>query len=114
MAYYYDTYRDQLASLDLGHALWDPDPAGLYDKVRVGDVGFMRKGRFLCMFNVFLPGDHSTQVYGVPEGFVPLFFFFFLFFFNFIYIPGHVSKTKTGRPKPLEQGGGQSWGFGVC
>ena len=72
MTYYYDTYRDQLASLDLGHALWDPDPAGLYDKVRVGDVGFVRKGRFLCMFNAFLPADHSTQVYGVPEGFVPL------------------------------------------
>ena len=24
--------------------------------------------------------------------------FFFFFFFDFIYIPGHVTKTKTGWP----------------
>lgn len=69
---YYDTYRDQLANLYRGHALWDPDPAGLYDRVRVGDVGFVRKGHFLRMFNAFLPANHPTQVYGVPEGFAPL------------------------------------------
>jgi hypothetical protein len=63
---YYETYRDQLAGIHPGHALWDPD------RVRVGDVGFVRKGRFLCMFNAFDPADHPTQVYGVPEGFVPL------------------------------------------
>jgi hypothetical protein len=37
---------------------------------------------------------------------------FFFFFFDFIYIPGHVSKTKTGRPKPLKQGGGTNVGVG--
>ena len=69
---YYDTYRDQLASLYHGHALWVPDPAGLYDHVRVGDVGYVRQGHFLRMFNALLPADDRTQVYGVPEGFVSL------------------------------------------
>jgi hypothetical protein len=69
---YYDTYRDQLASLFHGHALWVPDPAGLYDRVRVGDVGYVKQGHFLRMFNALLPDDDPTQVYGVPEEFVPL------------------------------------------
>jgi hypothetical protein len=69
---YYDTYRDQLASLYHGHALWVPDPAGLYDRVRVGDVGYVRQGHFLRMFNALLPADDDKQVYGVPEGFAPL------------------------------------------
>ncbi|KAH9041179.1 hypothetical protein EDB84DRAFT_963989 [Lactarius hengduanensis] len=33
-------------SLYHGHALWVPDPAGLYDHVRVGDVGYVRQGHF--------------------------------------------------------------------
>ncbi|KAN0131606.1 hypothetical protein V8E53_010448 [Lactarius tabidus] len=69
---YYDIYRDQLASLYHGHAPWLPDPAGLYDRVRVGDVGYMRRGHFLRLFNALLPADDITQVYGVPDGFVPL------------------------------------------
>ncbi|KAH9171912.1 hypothetical protein EDB89DRAFT_1028605 [Lactarius sanguifluus] len=69
---YYDTYQDQLASLYHGHALWVPDPAGLYDHVRVGDVGYVRQGYFLRLFNALLSANDPTQVYGVPEGFVPL------------------------------------------
>ncbi|KAN0136669.1 hypothetical protein V8E53_005439 [Lactarius tabidus] len=68
----YDTYRDQLASLLRGHALWEPDPSGLYDQVQVGDVGYVREGHFLCLFNALLSADDHTQVHGVPEGFVPL------------------------------------------
>ncbi|KAH9003449.1 hypothetical protein EDB86DRAFT_2362285 [Lactarius hatsudake] len=69
---YYDTYRVQLASLYHGHALWIPDPAGLYDHVRVGDVGYVKMGHFNRMFNALLSAIDPTQVYGVPEGFVPL------------------------------------------
>ncbi|KAH9003548.1 hypothetical protein EDB86DRAFT_2799022 [Lactarius hatsudake] len=69
---YYDTYRDQLASLYHGHALWMPDPAGLYDRVQVGDVGYVKQGQFLRMFNALLPADDNAQVYGVPGGYVPL------------------------------------------
>ena len=63
---YYDTYRDQLTSLYHGHALWVPDPAGLYDHVRVGDVGIVRQGHFLRMFTRYfhtmtLPRDTVSQ-----------------------------------------------------
>ncbi|KAH9074327.1 hypothetical protein EDB83DRAFT_1955593 [Lactarius deliciosus] len=68
----YDTYRDQLASLYYGHALWVPDPSELYDRVRVGDVGYVKQGHFLRMFNALLPADDDAQEYGVPEGFAPL------------------------------------------
>ncbi len=69
---YYDTYRDQLMNLGHGHALWVPDPCGLYDRVQVGDVGYVKQGHFLPMFNALLPANDPTQAYGVPEGFVPL------------------------------------------
>jgi hypothetical protein len=69
---YYDTYRDQLANLYHGHALWVPDPAGLYGHVRVGDVGCVKRGQFLRMFNALLPYNDAAQLLGVPEGFVPL------------------------------------------
>ncbi|KAF8269499.1 hypothetical protein EI94DRAFT_955083 [Lactarius quietus] len=69
---YYDIYRDQLASVRRGHALWMPDPTGLYDQVRIGDVGYVRQGQFLRMFNALLPANDNSQVYGVPEEFVPL------------------------------------------
>jgi hypothetical protein len=68
----YDIYREQLASLYHGHALWQPDPAGLYDRVQVGDVGIVKQGHFLRMFNALVPHNDPAQVYGVPEGFVPL------------------------------------------
>ncbi|KAI9432854.1 hypothetical protein H4582DRAFT_2083014 [Lactarius indigo] len=68
----YDTYRDQLASLYRGHALWVPDPSELYDRVRVGDVGYVKDGHFNRMFNALLPANDDAQEYGVPEGFVPL------------------------------------------
>jgi len=66
----YDTFRVALAWKypNCGHALWEPSPGGLYDSVEVGDVGFIRKGCFHRLFNVFLPGDHpSHQNFGVPE-----------------------------------------------
>ncbi|KAI0298654.1 hypothetical protein B0F90DRAFT_681103 [Multifurca ochricompacta] len=70
---YYDVYREQLASLYYGHALWEPNPAGLYDQVRIGDVGYVRQGHFLRMFNALLPANHPMQGgYGVPPDFVPL------------------------------------------
>ena len=67
-----DTYRDQLASLYHGHALWEPDPARLYDRVRVGDIGYVKRGRFFRMFNILLQANDPAQVHGVPEGFVQL------------------------------------------
>jgi len=52
-----NTFREELAIRypNHGHALWDPDPGGLYDSVGVGDVGFIRDGYFYCLFNALLP-----------------------------------------------------------
>ena len=69
---YYDTYREQLAGLYHGYGLWWPTPGGLYDKVRVGDVGYMRDGHFIRFFNALLPADHPAQGYELPHDFVPL------------------------------------------
>jgi hypothetical protein len=40
-----------------GHALWDPDPGGLYNTVDVGDVGVIREGIFYRLFNALHPID---------------------------------------------------------
>ncbi|KAI0288769.1 hypothetical protein BC826DRAFT_1107508 [Russula brevipes] len=58
-----DTFRDELANRypKHGHALWDPDPGGLYDTVQVGDVGFIREGYFCRLFNALHLGHHPSD-----------------------------------------------------
>lgn len=71
----YDIFREQLAIKypNYGHALWEPDSGHLYDCVRVGDVGFVREGRFNRIFNALLPAHHEFQGnFGVPESHEPL------------------------------------------
>jgi hypothetical protein len=64
----YDVYREQLTSLYHGHALWEPDPTNLYDKVSIGDVGYIKEGCFYRMFNVLLEwNDPSNSVLCEPE-----------------------------------------------
>ncbi|KAI0292229.1 hypothetical protein B0F90DRAFT_1616255, partial [Multifurca ochricompacta] len=70
---HYNVYREQLTSLYHGHALWDPDPANLYDRVSVGDVGYVKEGYFYRMFNVRLPWDHpSNRMLGEPDVYEPV------------------------------------------
>ncbi|KAH9038289.1 hypothetical protein EDB84DRAFT_1479566 [Lactarius hengduanensis] len=67
---HYDTFRVQLAIAHpaYGHALWEPDPGEQYPPVEVGDVGFIRHGKFHRLFNVLLPETHpSHEIFGVPE-----------------------------------------------
>jgi hypothetical protein len=71
----YDVYREEIAIKYAahGHALWVPNPGGLYPAVQVGDVGFIREGKFHRLFNVLLPEDHpSHENFGVPEHHKPL------------------------------------------
>jgi hypothetical protein len=64
----YAIYNQQLSSLCLGYALWEPDPGKLYDQVSVGDVGYIRDGYFIRMFNVLPPrDDHSNTRVGELE-----------------------------------------------
>ncbi|KAH9962830.1 hypothetical protein BC827DRAFT_1129790 [Russula dissimulans] len=69
---HFHTYREQLAHLYHGYALWEPAPAGLYDRVRVGDVGFILHGHFTRFFNALLPANDPNQGYDLPRDFVPL------------------------------------------
>ncbi len=72
---HYDTFRVQLAIAHpaLGHALWEPEPGEHFPPVAVGDVGFIRQGKFHRLFNALLPEDHpSHDTFRVPEGHEPL------------------------------------------
>jgi hypothetical protein len=66
----YDIFRERLGNMfpKYGHALWDPSP-WKSDSVKVGDVGFIRMGKFHCLFNALCPEDGRSKV---PEGYEPL------------------------------------------
>lgn len=72
---HYEIFRRELAAKypAYGHALWEPSHGDLYPPVEIGDVGFIREGKFHRLFNALLPGDHpSHQNFGVPEHYEPL------------------------------------------
>ena len=67
---HYDTFRAQLGKKysAFGHALWEPDPGEGFLPVEVGDVGFIRQGKFHRLFSALLPADHpSHATFHVPE-----------------------------------------------
>lgn len=75
MPHHYDTYREELAKAypGFGYALWEPDPGEEKPSIGVGDVGFVRKGRFHRLFNALLPADHPFNGrFGVPADHEPL------------------------------------------
>ena len=64
-----EVYQEKMIILSHGLALWDPNPPKtIYDKVSIGDVGYLHEGTFIRMFNVTLPWDHpSNKILGKPE-----------------------------------------------
>lgn len=67
---HYHTFRDQLAIAypAFGSALWEPDPGKHSQPVTVGDVGYIRNGKFHRLFNALLRANHpSHKRCGVPE-----------------------------------------------
>ena len=75
----YDIFREQLAIRypSYGHALWDPgdpgpSPISRDRSVQVGDVGFVREGKFCRLFSALLPEGDPSHVLGVPESHEPL------------------------------------------
>ena len=72
---HHDIFREQLGVKypKYGHALWEPSPGKLYGAVEVGDVGYIRDGKFHRLFNALLPTDHASHLkFGVPEYHEPL------------------------------------------
>ena len=87
----FTVYQNQLASLYHGLPLWEPNPPKeFYDKVSIGDVGYVREGEFIRMFNVMLPRDHvSNRILGEPPHYEPL----------------SCGPFANTRKKPLKKGG---------
>lgn len=66
-------YSHHLSCLDHGYALFEPDPESCdFDRVRVGDVGYVRDGAFCRLFNICANSDDPINFLGVPDGFEPL------------------------------------------
>ncbi|OCB89622.1 hypothetical protein A7U60_g3220 [Sanghuangporus baumii] len=56
----HELYSLKLQCLDLGYALFEPNPNGSYDFVRIGDVGYISEdGKFMKLFNAF--SDRNSQ-----------------------------------------------------
>ena len=72
---HYDIYRDRLATAHpaFGHALWEPDLEEGEGLVKIGDVGYIREGKFNRLFNALLPAsDASHEGIPLPEYYKPL------------------------------------------
>ncbi len=63
----YDIFREQLSIRysTYGYALWEPSPSEPNNPVKVGDVGYIRRGSFHRLFNALLSAEDQSDV---PEG----------------------------------------------
>lgn len=66
----WDIYARELMPLGFGHPLWGPEPCLQFGEVRLGDVGYLRDGRFRFLFNTMRDAEDPVNVQrGVPSGF---------------------------------------------
>ncbi|KAF9780742.1 hypothetical protein BJ322DRAFT_279145 [Thelephora terrestris] len=64
----WDIYKEEMDFLCFGHALWEPAPTAGYARIRVGDVGFIRRGQFHLLFSA----GSSPEGQDVPATFEQL------------------------------------------
>jgi hypothetical protein len=59
----YDIFREQMGITfpKYGHALWDPSPRRRGMPVNIGDVGFIRGGKFHRLFSALNPEDDQYE-----------------------------------------------------
>ncbi|KAI0696228.1 WD40-repeat-containing domain protein [Cerioporus squamosus] len=67
----WDVYAQQLFHHGYGFPLWLPDPDPTASPVQIGDVGWMKNGGFLQLFNARNSEDEQPVRYGVPDGYEP-------------------------------------------
>lgn len=68
MAAAWDIYAKELFPLGHGHPLWGPEPTSESGEVRLGDVGYLRRGHFCFLFNTLeRTGSTAHSKFGVPE-----------------------------------------------
>ena len=68
MAAPWTIYSDQLVPRRNGHALWEPNP-GDKPAVELADVGYLKDGAFIRLFNASKLSDDTSNHLGVPEGY---------------------------------------------
>ena len=69
----HELYAHKQFRHSLGYALFDPAPCSNYDKVRIGDVGYVKRGQFIRLFNAFHEADSPVnQGALLPDNFVPI------------------------------------------
>lgn len=62
----YIIYSSSLSSLDLGYALWYPEPHDT-GELQIGDVGYIRGGAFVRLFNINTSRpDHNVTTWRTP------------------------------------------------
>ena len=66
-----DIYAKQLFHLGHGYPLWIPEPDKSGRELLVGDVGYLRGGKFKSLFNTMATAEDKLNGGGVPEGFSP-------------------------------------------
>ncbi|RDX48651.1 hypothetical protein OH76DRAFT_1352076 [Lentinus brumalis] len=73
MSMAFDIYAKSLSKSGFGLPMWCPEPSLETGEIRLGDVGIMRDGIFVCLFNTLVPADDPINARrGVPEGFEPI------------------------------------------
>ncbi|OCB89628.1 hypothetical protein A7U60_g3226 [Sanghuangporus baumii] len=70
----HELYAWQLQCLNYGYALFEPNPNGAYDFIRVGDVGYVSEdGKFMKLFNAFSdPSSPENLAARLPDNFQPI------------------------------------------
>ena len=70
----HEIYAQKLFHYNHGYALFEADPCGSYDKVRLGDVGYINEsGKFLRLFNAFSEIEGQDVDKGdLPKDFKPI------------------------------------------
>ena len=68
----YQLYQEVLASAAQGTALWEPSTSPSHIAPSIGDVGYLRFGAFIRLFNATLPPGHEGNENGEPANYVPL------------------------------------------
>ena len=74
----HELYAEQLLPLNLGFALYEPDPGPGKEEVRIGDLGYVLNGRFERIASVFKLGNgvdktveeefQAINIYGDIDG----------------------------------------------
>ncbi|KAI8996221.1 hypothetical protein BD414DRAFT_533935 [Trametes punicea] len=65
-------YAEQLAHVGFGYPLWVPDPSPGSSPIEIGDVGWVRRGEFIPLFNAFRAASDRQPFKAVPAGYEQL------------------------------------------